>query len=170
LPRSRIILGWLALARGIRSTLTLKIGLGIGIPALMVLVTTWLLLIGAQEGMTRLAQVVGLNAVSSQTRDLSPEVVRLLAYTQMVSDGDLTYVEDLKRQMLTVDVGLQRLAALAQALPPEQHQQFRRAQEQWKKARDLTGGLRHSSRCSTVRSGWRASAPHWPTCSTRSRK
>lgn len=77
----------------------------------------------------------------AQARDLHAPVMRLLAYAQLVYQGDGTFQEALTQQLELVDQAFGRLEQRVGVMAPAQWSLFKQAQADWAETRQALQGL-----------------------------
>lgn len=84
--------------------------------------------------------------IVAQARDLHAPVMRLLAYVQLVYQGDGTFQEALTQQLDLVDQAFSRLEQQVGVMAPAQWSLFKQAQADWIETRQAMQGLAATSR------------------------
>ena len=116
------------------------IGIGVGLVVASILLVSGLLLRAAEQGASRTSRLLQTSQLVDQIRGTTqPDVIRLLAYVQLVRQGDAGFHDALQAQTDRVSQDVKELKQLAMALAPQQWALLRKAERAWQELRDAIG-------------------------------
>ena len=116
------------------------IGIGVGLVMATVLLVSGLLLRAAEQGASRASRLLQTSELIDQIRGTTqPDMIRLLAYVQLVQQGDAGFRDALQAQTDRVSQDLNELKHLTMSLAPQQWALLRKAERAWQELRDAIG-------------------------------
>lgn len=101
----------------------------------------WLFWRASGQGARQMQQVVAVGRVHEDVRTLEPALAKALAYAQLISQGDLSFQQDLTQQLERINETMRRVDSLQPALSDAEQGLWQQLRAQWHVCRRSLGGV-----------------------------
>ncbi|GEM_PF-5661392 len=101
----------------------------------------WWFLRASHQGAQRMRQVVEVGQAHEDARALEPALAKTLAYAQLINQGDLSFQQDLTKQLERIDASVQHLESLRSALSNAEQGVLQQLHAQWQVCQRSLGSV-----------------------------
>lgn len=132
---------WRRVRRTVRRRLSARVAIGVGVPLATIVMLALSLLVSAQEGAGQMSRLLAQSRQVEHIRGLGPQVVRVVAYAQIYSQGDKSFDQALVQQMNLIQSAVARLQDSVEGAGYRQEEQISQASRRWQGLRDAVAEL-----------------------------